>query len=79
MTVPEAIPASALADRLSEIGMETNLLRVMLFGGDYHQSLVSEAFMRHEHVMITMGKLCIIAPPYTNWRETLKQLEESNA
>lgn len=83
MSLPESkskpMPPLELTERCNELELAPNMVRVLVFGGDYHADLISQAFMHHQHVMIVKGTVCMIAPPYQPWQETLNRLEQVNA
>ena len=69
----------AVVDRLTDTGLERGMALTLTMGDDPKSRLIAEAFMRQQHVMISQGTVCMIVPPYYNWREALERLKELNA
>jgi len=70
------MPPKVLSDRFNETKVPPLVVRRICFGGNLVLNVMSEAFMKREHILITYDEKAFIVPPTYGMKQALEMMEQ---
>ena len=69
------MPCKTLSDRFVETDVPPDVVRSICFGGCSALNVMSDAFMNHQHILITNRERAFVVPPGWGLGKALEMME----